>query len=123
MKMIFALVLVLGFSCFSFAEQEMAKAPCKADMEKLCVGIEPGDGRMMKCLHDNESKLSSECQAKRSEMKEKMKGAHESCREDVEKFCGDVKHGHGAVMKCLKAHDAEVSQACKDAAPHRRHKK
>lgn len=38
------------------------------------------------------------------------------CREDVKKFCGDVKPGGGAVMECLKAHEKELSSECKAQA-------
>jgi Golgi apparatus protein 1 len=37
-----------------------------------------------------------------------------ACRDDVQKLCADVKPGGGAIADCLKAHDSEVSQACKD---------
>ena len=36
-----------------------------------------------------------------------------ACKEDVEKFCKDVPHGHGAVMNCLKEHHGELSEGCK----------
>ena len=42
--------------------------------------------------------------------------AHEegACREDVKKFCGDVKPGGGAVMDCMKSHQADLSAGCKE---------
>ena len=40
-----------------------------------------------------------------------------ACKADIEKFCQDVKPGGGAVMKCLKEHQAELSEPCKDATP------
>ena len=42
--------------------------------------------------------------------------AHEegACREDVKKLCGDVKPGGGAIGDCLKSHQADLSQGCKD---------
>ncbi|MCU0848659.1 MAG: cysteine rich repeat-containing protein [Spirochaetes bacterium] len=36
------------------------------------------------------------------------------CKADAEKFCKDIKPGHGRIMACLKSHEAELSQACKD---------
>jgi hypothetical protein len=36
------------------------------------------------------------------------------CAADVKKFCGDVKPGQGAIAKCMKAHEAELSPACRD---------
>ncbi len=36
------------------------------------------------------------------------------CAEDAAKFCKDVKPGEGRVAACLKEHEKELSQACKD---------
>ncbi len=42
--------------------------------------------------------------------------AHEegACRDDVKKLCGDVKPGGGDIRDCLKTHEADLSQGCKD---------
>lgn len=40
----------------------MAKA-CKADADKFCKGIRPGEGRILSCLKGRESDLSSACAA------------------------------------------------------------
>lgn len=34
------------------------------------------------------------------------------CRADVEKFCKDVKPGKGRIWRCLKNHEAELSEEC-----------
>ncbi len=42
------------------------------------------------------------------------KGAdNRPCKEDAQKLCKDEKVGQGLV-RCLKAHEAELSQGCKD---------
>lgn len=40
---------------------------CKADIQTLCSGIQPGGGRIGQCLQQNTDKLSSGCKAKLSE--------------------------------------------------------
>ena len=35
------------------------------------------------------------------------------CAGDVQKFCGTVEKGKGAVRTCLESHSAELSPACK----------
>ena|SRR5882724_3164898 len=42
--------------------------------------------------------------------------AHEegACKADVQKLCGDVKPGGGAIKDCMKAHEAELSAGCKE---------
>ncbi len=37
-----------------------------------------------------------------------------ACKADVEKFCKDIKPGKGRIVSCLKSHEADLSQACKD---------
>jgi len=44
------------------------------------------------------------------------------CAGDVKKFCGDVKPGRGAVARCMKAHEAELSAACREASKARAEK-
>ena len=40
---------------------------------------------------------------------------HVACAADAERFCRDAKTGHGHVRKCLKAHEADLSDGCKTA--------
>jgi len=44
------------------------------------------------------------------------------CAGDVKKFWGDVKPGRGAVARCMKAHEAELSAACREASKARAEK-
>jgi cysteine rich repeat protein len=44
------------------------------------------------------------------------------CAADVKRFCGDVKPGQGAIVKCMKAHEAELSPACREASKARAEK-
>ncbi|MBX2989435.1 MAG: hypothetical protein KF802_16220 [Bdellovibrionaceae bacterium] len=90
-----------------------ADGPCAKDRETLCAGVDHGGGKIAKCLRDNKDKLSAECKAHWESMKEHMKDAREACHDDVSQFCGDVKPGRGAIMKCLKANKDKLSAACK----------
>jgi hypothetical protein len=40
--------------------------------------------------------------------------SHGACRADIEKFCKDIKPGHGQISQCMKQHEAELSPACED---------
>ncbi len=42
-------------------------AACRADMEKYCQKVEPGEGRQMKCMYDLRDKLQPACAALVSE--------------------------------------------------------
>ena len=51
----------------------------------------------------------------------KKEGKERPCKADREKFCAGVKKGKGRIKKCLKAHENELSPACK--AKLEKHKK
>ena|SRR5579872_5842913 len=36
------------------------------------------------------------------------------CAADIQKFCAGVQPGGGAIAQCLKAHQADLSEACKE---------
>jgi hypothetical protein len=38
-------------------------AACKADMERLCSSVKPGEGRQVKCMMENKARASGACQA------------------------------------------------------------
>lgn len=109
MKQLVLMISILFFSPL-FA---VAEGPCKADRENLCSGVEAGEGRIAKCMKENESKLSEGCRSWREARKGHMKGVKAACEDDVEKVCGDVKAGQGAIMKCLKENRDKVSEGCK----------
>jgi len=48
----------------------------------------------------------------------------EACRNDIARFCADVKPGDGRIRECLKAHVTNLSDGCKaatkEAREHRR---
>ncbi|MGZ3768658.1 MAG: cysteine rich repeat-containing protein [Bdellovibrio sp.] len=130
-KLITICTLVLCIGSFARAEDEKShEGPCAHDRQTLCGKIEPGEGRVAKCMMENKEKLSASCKAHREEMHEKrkeaMKEIKEACHADAEKFCGEVEHGHGHIMKCMKDHKAELSATCKkeiEEMKERHHKK
>jgi len=99
--------------CFILAGIVFADGPCKSDIEKLCKDVQPGEGRVMKCLNDHEAELSAECQARRKNAKEQFKGAKQACHDDVEQFCADAGKGRGRIVKCLKENKDKLSESCK----------
>jgi Cysteine rich repeat len=89
--------------------------PCKADREKLCSGIKPGDGKLGECLKQHEAELSSECAAERKERHEAWRNVRANCKQETGKFCADIEKGHGGIKACLESHVSELGQTCADA--------
>lgn len=53
------------------------------------------------------------------------RGRDGPCRADIEKHCADVERGGGAMARCLREHEKELSPGCRDhmAARHEQMKK
>ncbi len=101
----------------SAAAAQGPMGPCKADVEKFCKDIEPGEGRIIACLKAHEAELSAECKTRDLEAKgpkeKKGNGLIEACKADLDKLCAGVKDGPGGKMRCLKENEAALSEGCK----------
>jgi hypothetical protein len=95
------------------------KGACKADAQKLCPDVQPGDGKLLECLKTHKAELSPQCT---SNMKA-VKQVSDACEGDVEKFCWDTPIGKGGIASCLKSHAADLSPGCKDAVAKAKQKK
>lgn len=56
----------LSVSCKNKLEESKAKLmeaqkACTGDMEKFCNGVQPGEGRILKCLREHKQELSPAC--------------------------------------------------------------
>jgi hypothetical protein len=114
-----ALSVLLNVSAAQ-AEEKDKPAACRADVEKLCKGIQPGGGRIAMCLKQHESELSPRCREGIAEAKEQIKDFAEACKPDAEKLCKGVQPGQGRIAQCLKQHEAELSAECKAHHPQER---
>lgn len=104
------MIFALGISGLALAD-EQPQMGCKADVEKFCAGVQPGEGRIVKCLKEHDAELSAECKAHKQQIKAEMKELHAACHQDAEAFCaGKKKH---ELMMCMRANKDKVSEACK----------
>ena len=61
-RIAFAALLASVFATTAFAKEGNDPfAPCKADYEKLCKSVKPGDGRIVNCMMENKSRVSAGC--------------------------------------------------------------
>jgi hypothetical protein len=101
------MLALLWFAQPAAAIERAAMQVCRADARKLCAGVHPGGGRIAACLRENESKLSSPCQA--------QLGNIEVCAAEVKKLCPQAT-GEGGLRRCLTDKRAEFSAECRAAA-------
>jgi hypothetical protein len=109
--------LIAGVFCLTMAvnvsAQQNAK-PCIEDAEKLCKGVQAGEGRIAQCLREHSNQLSSACKANIADAKEKIQGFRQACKGDIKNLCNTTKPGGGRILQCLRQHEAELSPQCKE---------
>jgi hypothetical protein len=71
MKILIPLVLALAASTAAAKDGNDPFAVCHQDMERLCKDVKPGEGRIIKCMMDNQAKASPACAAMIAKKKEK----------------------------------------------------
>ena len=99
------------------------KGACKADAQKLCPDVQPGDGKLLECLKTHQADLSPACATNIKSAQQAIKQMSDACEPDIEKFCFDTTMGKGGVASCLKKHQADLSAGCKDAVAKAKMKK
>ena len=95
---------------------------CKAELETYCKNVTVGEGRVLACLYAYEDKLSARCEyalydaaAQLERAVTTLAYAVNECRDDLTKFCSDIKPGEGRVLQCLDKNSSKVSSRCKQA--------
>jgi hypothetical protein len=84
---------------------------CGGDLQRFCVGVQPGKGRFIQCLSSHTRELSAAC----GDMIAARGGGAKirvACGQDVPQFCAGVQPGGGRLVQCLSSHTHEVSAAC-----------
>jgi hypothetical protein len=107
------LALIVALAASFAAPLRAQEEACKADVEKFCKNVEPGEGGIMRCLKEHEAELSAPCKAAGEEMKAGKEAMKEACKSDFDTFCKGIEPGEGRLIKCIKEHEAKLSPKCK----------
>jgi hypothetical protein len=102
--------------CLTMAAPAFAKNanPCAEDTAKLCPGVKPGEGRLVRCIKEHANELSPACREAMAESKQKVQDFSRACKESARKLCEGTKPGGGRILQCLKQHEAELTPECKE---------
>jgi hypothetical protein len=119
-------LLISGWMFVTEASAQ-SKNPCSEDIARFCEKVSPGPAGMaalMDCLEKHEKELSDACRKfeagiggqrmERSESVGEKRRLRERCANDITKFCNDTTPTKGGMLKCLKEHEKELSDPCKD---------
>lgn len=87
---------------------------CAQDYKKFCAGIQPGDGRIGRCLMENKNDISQQCRYVLEQATRKLLGEFvQACQTDVQKYCEGVKPGDGRILNCLRGEKENISEPCR----------
>jgi hypothetical protein len=117
--------IVLVFGGVASAQQKLIESVtkgCEKEIKTYCKDVTPGEGRVLACLYAHEDKLSGQCEyalydaaAQLERVLNALSYAANECRDDLTKFCSDIKPGGGRLMQCIDKNDAKISKRCKQA--------
>lgn len=68
----FSLAALMSAAPVALAQQAAAMKYCRADVERLCPGLQPGGGRIIGCLKAHKEEVSIGCGKALQAMKAKM---------------------------------------------------
>jgi Cysteine rich repeat len=95
---------------------------CDKEIKTYCKDVTPGEGRGLACLYAFSDKLSAKCEyalydaaAQLERAINAMSYVVNECRDDLTKYCSDIKPGQGRLLQCIEKNDAKVSNRCKQA--------
>lgn len=111
-SLMFCIAALLASTSHAAPKAHPGAEACKADAEKFCPGIAPGDGAIHRCLKRHEAELSPACANFQTAVREKISGFAQACRDDIKTHCSQVEPGDGRVLQCLKANRTALSDAC-----------
>ena len=107
-----ALMLFAATGALAQGKGGKGEGPCAEDTKKFCPGMQPGGGRIARCMKQHESELSPACQENIKKAEQRLKEFSDECKADAEKFCKGIRPGGGRILACLKSHQSELAPAC-----------
>jgi Golgi apparatus protein 1 len=113
--------MVAGALAAFFTTAAAQEGVCKEDVAKLCKDVQPGEGKILKCLKSHQAEVSPKCVSHLKEVQGELKAISAACEGDVEKFCWETPMGKGGIANCLKKNSAELSPDCKTAIGKAKH--
>jgi hypothetical protein len=95
---------------------------CYDDVGTYCANVTPGEGRLLVCLYAYKDKVSTQCEyaiynasAQLKRVLNALSYVVNECRDDLKKYCSDVKPGEGRLIDCIAKKEDVITDRCKNA--------
>jgi hypothetical protein len=105
-------VILMLWSSSATAQERLTGAPCVADLDRLCPGIQPGNDRLRTCMREHVRDVSFPCLKRLAKFAE-VRRLRNDCRAHIHKQCASVERGQFG--DCLRSAVDSLSDSCKDA--------
>ncbi len=125
MVWILAIGMVMVFSGGVYAQQKLIDTVvkgCDQELKTYCKDVTLGEGRGLACLYAYSDKLSARCEYALYDAASQLERAVQAlsytvneCRDDLTKYCSNIKSGQGRLLQCLEKNDAQITSRCKQA--------
>jgi hypothetical protein len=87
--------------------------PCKKDIAKFCKDIEPGEGRILRCLNLSKEDVTPACKKHLARIEKAVEEVQNACADDYAIFCSSVVPGQGRIAACLEKNEKILTPKCK----------
>ena len=87
-------------------------AACEDDIHSYCADVQPGQGRVLRCLAAAAPSLAPACREVIRGAQEKAAEFRKACGRDARKLCKGIEPGEGRILACLQSRKADLSPAC-----------
>jgi hypothetical protein len=87
--------------------------PCEKDIANFCKNIEPGEGRILKCLQLSEEDLTPACKKQLAQIEKAVEEVQNACADDYAIFCSSLLPGQGRIAACLEKNKKILTPKCR----------
>jgi hypothetical protein len=120
------IVVMSGFLSGSAGAQkdfvETISRDCRGEIQRYCVNVSPGRGRVLACLYAYSANLTAVCGSALLDAAPELDRtfanlavAAKECRGDLRAYCSQISPGEGRLLGCLNRNYDKVSPSCKEA--------
>ncbi|TKB70890.1 MAG: hypothetical protein E8D52_02010 [Nitrospira sp.] len=99
--------------------RQIAEMKCEAEVQQYCPDSLAGENRR-RCVVQRMKRLDPSCQQiarQRLVGWTDTEGHRLACVDDVKRVCLTVQPGDGRILRCLQAHEQELSEGCYQSLP------